>query len=93
MKTIRKTLVAVAAMLAAVSCGQKKDAPKVLVLYYSQTGNTGAVARQIAAALGADMEEVVAVEAYDGNFDETIQRCMHEREEGILPEIQPQGRK
>ena len=89
MKAFKRTVAAVAAMLAAVSCGQKKEAPKVLVLYYSQTSNTGAVARQIATALGADMEEVVAAEAYDGDFDATIQRCMREREEGILPDIQP----
>ena len=80
--------VALTAMLAA-SCGQKKDAPKVLVLYYSQTGNTKAVAQEIATALGADMEEIVPVEPYGGTYEETIQRCIREREEGILPPIQP----
>lgn len=89
MKTLKIMAVALTAMLAAASCGQKKDAPKVLVLYYSQTGNTEAVAQQIVTALGADAEEIVAVQPYDGNFEETIQRCMREREEGILPQIQP----
>ena len=88
MKIMKIMAVALTAMLAA-SCGQKKNAPKVLVLYYSQTENTKAVATEIATALGADMEEVVPVEAYGGTYEETIQRCLREREGGILPSIQP----
>ena len=75
-------------MLTAVSCGQKKDA-KVLVLYYSQTSNTEQVANEIASQLNADKEAIVAVNPYDGDFHATIERCMQEREQGILPEIQP----
>lgn len=75
-------------MLTAVSCGQKKEA-KVLVLYYSQTTNTEQVANEIAARLNADKEAIVAVNPYDGDFHATIERCMQEREGGILPEIQP----
>ena len=75
-------------MLTAVSCGQKKDA-KVLVLYYSQTTNTEQVANEIASRLNADKEAIVAVNPYDGDFHATIERCMQEREQGILPEIQP----
>ena len=88
---MKKTLImaAVAATLAAVSCGPKKEAPKVLVLYYSQTSNTKAVADEIATRLGADTEEIVAVTPYDGDFQATIGRCLQEREAGILPEINP----
>ena len=75
-------------MLTAVSCGQKKDA-KVLVLYYSQTTNTEQVANEIASRLNADKEAIVTVNPYDGDFHATIERCMQEREQGILPEIQP----
>ena len=75
-------------MLTAVSCGQKKDA-KVLVLYYSQTSNTEQVANEIASRLNADKEAIVAVNPYDGDFHTTIERCLQEREQGILPEIQP----
>ena len=75
-------------MLTAVSCGQRKDA-KVLVLYYSQTSNTEQVANEIASRLNADKEAIVAVNPYDGDFHATIERCMQEREQGILPEIQP----
>lgn len=75
-------------MLTAVSCGQKKDA-QVLVLYYSQTSNTEQVANEIASRLNADKEAIVAVNPYDGDFHATIERCLQEREQGILPEIQP----
>ena len=78
-----------ATLFAAASCGQKKQAPKYLVLYYSQTGNTGAVAEAIAERLGADKEEVISITPYDGDFQATIDRCMKEREEGTLPEVEP----
>lgn len=78
-----------AAVLFAVSCGPKKEAPKALVLYYSQTSNTKAVADEIAAKVGADMEEIVALDPYSGTYQETIERCIQEREKGFIPEIQP----
>lgn len=87
------TIVAATAMLA-VSCGQKKEtpkdeSPKYLVLYYSQTSNTKAVAEQIANLLNADIEEIVATQPYNGDFQATIERCIQERELGVKPEIQP----
>ena len=89
MKTMKRILAFMAVVFAAVSCGQKSKAPKVLVLYYSQTSNTKAVAEEIATKLGADIEEVVPVEPYDGTYMETIERSGKERESGTLPEIKP----
>ena len=89
MKSFKMMLALVAMMLAAVSCGTKTEAQKVLVLYYSQTSNTKTVAQEIATRLGADMEEIVAVTPYDGDFQATIQRCMEERDKGVTPEIKP----
>ena len=91
MKAMKWMLALVAMVLAVVSCSQKKEAPKskVLVLYYSQTSNTKTVAQEIANKLGADIEEIVAVNPYDGDFEATINRCMQEREKGTKPEIKP----
>jgi flavodoxin len=89
MKAWKMMLALAAAAVTAVSCGTKKEAQKVLVVYYSQMSNTKTVAEEIATKLGADIEEIVAVKPYDGDFDATIQRCIQEREEGITPEIQP----
>ena len=73
MKTPKLLLVLAAVTLTAVSCGPKKEtpkeeAPKMLVLYYSQTGNTKAVAEEIATKLGADIEEITMVDPYDPDF-------------------------
>ena len=89
MKILKLMMCAALAMMAAVSCTSKEEAPKVLVLYYSQTSNTKAVATEIATRLNADIEEIVPVQPYDGEFEATIQRCMKEREEGVLPEVKP----
>ena len=90
MKILKLMMCAALAMMAASSCSSpKSEAPKVLVLYYSQTSNTKAVATEIATRLNADIEEIVPVQPYDGEFEATIQRCMKERDEGVLPEIKP----
>ena len=98
MKNLKLTLVLATVTLTAVSCGPKKTtqkveeekvAPKALVLYYSQTSNTQTVAKEIASKLGADMEEIVPVELYDGDFQATIERGKKELDEGTFPEIQP----
>ena len=99
MKNLKLTLVLATATLAAVSCGpkpetakeeaQKETTPKVLVIYYSQTSNTKGVAQEIATKLGADIEEIVPVELYDGDFQATIERGKKELDEGSFPEIQP----
>ena len=81
----------VAAMLAAVSCGSKKETPKkkVLVIYYSQAGNTKTVAQELAAKLGADVEEIVPTTPYEGDFQALFARYQQEREQGVLPELKP----
>ena len=89
MRKFRWMLALVAAMTAAVSCGTKKEAPKVLVLYYSQTSNTKTVAQEIATKVGADIEEIIPVKPYDGDFQATIERCNQERMQGVKPEIKP----
>ena len=92
MKTFRMMLALVAVVLLAVACGSKKsEAPqkKVLVLYYSQTSNTKAVAQELATKLGADIEEITLATPYEGDFQATIARVQQEREQGIKPELKP----
>ena len=89
MRRLHQLLVLSAAVLGLVACGQKKQTPKMLVLYYSQTGVTEKVAQEIASRLGADIEKIDATVPYDGDFGATIERCKKERDEGIIPEIKP----
>lgn len=74
----------------AIACGQKKaEGPKTLVLYYSQTGNTQKVAELIQEKVGADIETIVPVIPYDGDYNATIERGRVELFEGKFPEVQP----
>ena len=74
-------------MMASILTGCTKQ--KTLVLYYSQTGTTQAVAEELQKQLGADIERIEAVVPYDGDFQATIQRCGDERQKGEVPEIKP----
>lgn len=83
-------MVLVTITLATVSCGPKKSpAPKMLVLYYTQTSNTKAVATEIASRIGADIAEILPVVPYENDFKATIERGKKELDEGAFPEIQP----
>lgn len=94
MKNAKLILLLAVVTLTAIACGSKKEtpkeeAPKMLVLYYSQTGNTKAVAQAIANKLGADIEEITMVNPYDPDFQATIDRCKKDQEQGIIPSIHP----
>ena len=89
MKLLKMILCAAVALIAVISCTQKKEAPKMLVLYYSQTSNTKAIAQEIATRLKIDIEEITLVEPYDTAFQATIDRCKADREKGVTPEITP----
>ena len=95
MRILTLLMCAAIALIAIVSCTPKKEAPKskVLVLYYSQTSNTKAVAQEIATRLDADIEEITLVEPYDTAFQATMDRCKAEREKRSLPEIRTVKRK
>lgn len=90
-------LVLVTMTLAAVSCGprpeaQKEEAPKapkMLVVYYTQSSNTKTVAQEMATRLNADLAEIVPVVPYDGDFQATVERGKKELDEKSYPEIQP----
>lgn len=93
---MRKTIIAALASLGLAACttpaSQKEEsnqAPKTLVIYYSQTGATQKVAEEIQAQLGADIDSLVCDIPYDGTFQETIERCKKEMETGETPTIKP----
>ena len=62
-------------------------AQKKLVLYFSETGSTKAVAEELQKQLQADIERIEPVVPYTGNFQETMERGGRERENG--PELKP----
>lgn len=90
---MRKTFVLLCASIVALSACSKKEtvteapATKSLVLYYSQTNATKQVAQFIQQQTGADIEEIKPVQAYDGDFQQTIARCQQEMATDSLPAL------
>ena len=84
-------LFAAAALDVAALCGCSTSAEKTktLVLYYSQTGATKAVAEELQSQLGADIACIEAVEPYDTDYAATVARWRQEREAGVKVAIQP----
>ena len=72
-----------------MTCMTTGFAQKRLVLYYSETGTTKAVAEVLQQQLGADIEAIECVEPYSGDFQATIQRSGQEREKGETPALKP----
>ncbi len=66
---------------------RQDTAPKVLVAYFSHSGNTEAVARQIAAKTGGDLYEIKTVHAYAQNYHELLDQAKEEIRSGALPPL------
>lgn len=65
-------------------------AKRMLVVYWSFTnGNTGRVARRLAEACGADVEELEPRRPYRGSHEAVVEQGKREVEEGFLPELAP----
>ncbi len=60
---------------------------KALVVYYSQTGNTKALASVIQQSTGSDIFELELVDPYPANYNQTTERVGREQREGIAPEL------
>jgi flavodoxin len=86
---MKKLLLSMAMMACVTTC----FAQKKLVLYYSETGSTKAVAEVLQKQLGADIEAIECVEPYSGDFQATIQRNQRERESGVTPALKPLKKK
>lgn len=58
-----------------------------LVVYFSRTGNTAAVAEEIREQIGADDFEIVPVEAYGEDYDTVTAVAQEEQNNNARPEI------
>ena len=83
---MKRFLLLALTLVLAFSCNR---APKILVLYYSQSGSTETVAKEFQQRLNADIEAILPVEPYSGDFQATVARGNKEMEEGFLPDLQP----
>ncbi|AZO46267.1 flavodoxin [Mesorhizobium sp. M7D.F.Ca.US.005.01.1.1] len=72
---------------AAASNARQAGSAKVLVAYYTRTGNTRVIARQISRALGADIFEIRTVDPYPEDYEEQVAVAEQQRESGFEPPL------
>ena len=66
---------------------QPAPAKKVLVAYYSHSGNTREVARQISEATGGDLFEIVPATPYPTEYRAVVDQGKKEIEAGVRPAL------
>lgn len=62
---------------------------KTLILYYSLSGNTKALAENMQKLVGGDIAEIKTVQPYPEDFHAVVEQAREERRTGYLPPIQP----
>ncbi|WP_239059509.1 flavodoxin [Bacteroides sp. 224] len=82
MKTIILSFIIMATTISAY--GQNN---KTLVVYYSRTGNTETVAKQIQTLTNADIFRLETVKAYPKGYQETTEVAKEEKSNNARPEI------
>lgn len=61
---------------------------RVLVAYFTRTGNTRVIARQVRRAVGADLFEFQPAAAYPEDYKETVAQAERERDAGYEPPLE-----
>ena len=87
-----KTKLILATMAAIVSSGagaqtQPAPAKKVLVAYYSHSGNTREMARQIAEVSGGELFEILPVTPYPSDYQTVVDQAKREINAGVRPAL------
>ena len=95
MKTRLNILAMAAAMFAAGGCAADNvstehataESAKILVAYYSYSGNTRFAAEEIQKATGGTLFEIVPVKAYSTDYNECVAEAKKEIRAGFKPEL------
>jgi flavodoxin len=64
-----------------------EGAKKILVAYFSHSGNTREIANQIHENVGGSIFEIVTVDPYPSNYDEVVKQAKQEQESGYKPTL------
>ncbi len=59
----------------------------ILVVYFSRSGNTHAIATQIHESVGGDIFEIVTVDPYPSGYDEVVEQARKELTEEYRPKL------
>ena len=60
---------------------------RILVAYFSWSGNTREIANQIHKIVGGNLFEIVSVDKYPSDYDETVKQARKELETGCRPQL------
>lgn len=60
---------------------------KILIAYFSRTGNTREMARQIQKATGGDIFEIVPLKPYPAAYQDVVEQAKKEIKAGFKPEL------
>lgn len=62
---------------------------KILILYYSYSGNTRRIAEMIQKETGADIAEIRPVTPYTGSYNDVVEQGEQEVKSGFMPPVEP----
>lgn len=60
---------------------------KILIAYFSHSGNTREIANQIHEKVGGDLFEIVTVDPYPTNYDATVDQAKREQQNNYKPKL------
>ena len=60
---------------------------KILIAYYSHTGNTKGVAEKIQSLTGGDLFEIKTTQSYPANYNDLINQAQIEKKNNLMPEL------
>lgn len=60
---------------------------KILIAYYSHTGNTKSVAEKIQSLTGGDFFEIKTTQVYPANYNDLVNQAKIEKRDNIMPEL------
>jgi len=66
---------------------KKSSSPKVLTIYYSHSGNTRKIAREIHQTVGGDILEIQPLEPYPNNYNTLVEQARRELDSGYKPKL------
>lgn len=75
------------ALTLTLACGRGEAAGKSLVIYFSWSGNTEALAQEIRRQSGSDIFEIETAEAYPESYNATVEQAREELNRGARPAL------
>lgn len=87
MTSLLLSLAAGGAVSASSATAAQLPPGKILVAYFSRSGNTRTVAGQVRRALQADLFEIVPENPYPDDYFETVEQAQRETESGYEPPL------